>query len=60
MTYLNIRENIKSNVDESECENCFKKTKTEISTFFKYLDCDENDLVSAENMYNGMKNMKEM
>jgi len=60
LTYLNIRENVKSSVEDSECTNCFKKTKTELKTFFDYLDCDQNGLVSAENMYVGMKNMKPM
>lgn len=54
---MNIRENIKDSVDDTECENCFKKTKSEINSFFDYLDCDENGLITAENTYVGMENM---
>lgn len=57
---MTIRENIRDNMEETACDNCFKKTKTEISTFFKYLDCNNDGLIGAENMWNGMKNMKKM
>jgi len=55
--YMNIFENIKSG-PKSKCENCFKKTKTVIEQFFQYLDCNKDGLVTAENMFNGMSNMK--
>lgn len=55
---MNINENIKSDADDSECKLCFQKTKKEIKGFFEYIDCDQNEYISAENLYNGMKNMK--
>lgn len=58
--YMNIRENIKDEMDSSEATNAFKKTKLEIHTLFKYFDCNVDGLISAENVYNGMKNMKKM
>lgn len=48
---MNIRENIESNAAESECENCLKNTKVAIAEFFKYNDCNDDGLVSAENVY---------
>jgi len=57
VTYMNIFENIKSG-PKSKCENCFKTTKAVIEQFFKYLDCNKDGFVSAENIYNGMTNMK--
>lgn len=58
--YLNIRENIQSDMDASAATNAFEKTKKEISGFFDYLDCNEDGFISAENLYMGMKNMKKM
>jgi Ca2+-binding EF-hand superfamily protein len=57
---MNIRENIQSDMDASAATNALEKTKKEISTFFDYLDCNDDGFISAENMYMGMKNMKKM
>jgi Ca2+-binding EF-hand superfamily protein len=57
---MNIRENIKSDIAESKATNALEKVKKEIDTFFKYIDCNADGIITAENMYNGMKNMKPM
>jgi len=56
-TYFLIFENIKSGT-KSKCTNCLEKTKEVINDFFKYLDCNKDGLLSAENIFNGMSNMK--
>jgi len=55
---MNIKENLSENADAMTCEDCLKGTRVEIEGFFNYLDCDENNLINAENIYYGMKNMK--
>lgn len=47
-------------MEDSECTHCFEKTKGEIDGWFKYLDCNNDKMISAENTYNGMKNMKDL
>jgi len=56
-TYFLIFENIKSGT-KSKCVNCLERTKVVIDQFFKYLDCNKDGFLSAENIYNGMTNMK--
>lgn len=55
---MNIKENLSENADAMTCEDCLKGTRVEIEGFFNYLDCDEDNLINAENIYYGMKNMK--
>jgi len=54
-----IRENIKAKASAG-CTNCFGKTKLVIQEFFTYLDCNHDKLISAENIYQGMTNMKDL
>jgi len=55
---MNIRENIASDPNVSPCKDCLQKVKKDIYGWFNYLDCDEDGLINAENIYYGMKNMK--
>jgi len=50
---MNIFENIHSKAGH-ECTNCFGDTKKTIKEFFDYLDCNHDNNVSAENIFNGM------
>lgn len=56
---MNIFENIKSRAS-ANCEHCFKATKTIIREFYDYLDCNHDNVISAENIYWGMSNMKDL
>lgn len=58
-TYANIFENIKAKAT-APCTNCFGDTKKVITEFFKYSDCNKDGLVSSENLYYGMTNMKDL
>jgi len=57
--YMNIVENIKTK-GSFACTNCFSDTKKVIEEFFKYIDCDKDGEISAENLYYGMTNMKDL
>lgn len=56
-TYLNIRENIKTEIP-SDCKFCFNLIKKDLQKFFKYLNCDESGFIKSEGIYRGMENMK--
>jgi hypothetical protein len=56
---MNIAENIRTK-STFACENCFKDTKTVIKEFFDYVDCNKDGNISAENLYWGMTNMKDL
>lgn len=58
-TYANIFENIRAKAT-SACTECFGDTKKVITEFFKYSDCNKDGLVSSENLYYGMTNMKDL
>jgi len=56
---MNIFENAKAKA-ANPCTNCMEKTKAAIKEFFDYLDCNHDGNISAENIYYGMENMKDM
>jgi len=58
-SYANIFENIKAK-PTSPCTNCYGDTKKVIAEFFKYSDCNKDGMVTAENLYYGMTNMKDL
>lgn len=33
------------------CVNCLKKTRESIEDFFKYLDCDKDSIIDAEDIH---------
>lgn len=56
---MNIFENIAVS-SENDCKHCFKTTKEQIDAFFDYCDCNGDGFVSAENMFHGMANLKDI
>jgi len=56
---MNIFENIAVS-SENECKNCFRNTKIQIDAFFDYVDCNHDGFVSAENIWHGMNNLKNL
>jgi len=42
------------------CTNCFGDTKKIIEEFYKYIDCNHDNNISAENIYWAMTNMKDL
>jgi len=54
---MNIYENIKLS-NTSTCINCFENTKRSIQEFFDFIDCNDDGLINAENIYDAMKQMK--